>query len=119
MHIAICRMTFALPGNRSLKGKRQVVRKIVDRLRHKFHAAAGEVGDPEVWSSAEVGFAVLSSNAAHAEGMAQNILGQIEDMMVAPLDDVELEIVAFDDLTQGGSWGEMELWRSKGREKLG
>jgi len=40
-------------------------------------------------------------------------------MMVAPLDDVELEIVAFDDLTQGGSWGEMELWRSKGREKLG
>jgi len=33
MHIAICRMTFALPGNRSLKGKRQVVRKIVDRSR--------------------------------------------------------------------------------------
>ena len=119
MHVAVCRVTFALPGNRSLKGKRQVVRKVVDLLRHRFHAAAAEVGDTELWSEAEVGFAMVGGNAAHVEGMAQNVLGAIEDRMIAPVRDVELEVVRFDDLTAGGSWGEMERWSEGDDAKLG
>ena len=119
MFVALCRITFALPGNRSLKGKRQVVRKVVDKLRHKFHAAAAEVGDPEAWNEAEVGFAMVSGSASHAEGMAQNVLGFLEDMMVAPVREVELEVVPFDDLTDGGTWGEMERWKRGEDAKLG
>lgn len=118
MWVALCRLTFALPGNRSLKGKRQVVRRVVDRLRSKFHATAAEVGDPEVWSEAAIGFALVSPSRRFAEGMAENVLGHIEDLMIAPLREVELEVVAFDDLTEGGSWGEMERWAEGADAKI-
>lgn len=119
MFVGTCRISFLLPGNRSLKGKRQVVRRVCDRLRHKFHAAAAEVGDPERWSEAEVGFAVVSANETQARAMAENIIGYVEDLMVAPIDDVELELFAFDDLVGDGSYGEVERWEGAGAAKFG
>ena len=95
-----------------------MVRKVCDRLRHKFRVAAAEVGDPERWSEAEVGFAVVSGNASHARGMAENILGYLEDLMVAPMREVELEILCFDELTDGGTYGDLQLWPDPSDEKL-
>ena len=46
------------------------------------------------------------------------ILGYLEDMMVAPVREVELEVVPFDDLTQGGTWGEMETWGRRAHGKI-
>jgi len=119
MYVGVCRITFVLPGNRSLKGKRQVVRRVCDKLRHKFHAAAAEVGDTEQWSEAEVGFAVVGGNEVHVRGMAENIIGQLEDMLIAPMREVELEVVPFDDIAEGGTYGEVERWGGEGRAKLG
>ena len=107
-------MTFALPGNRSLKGKRHVVRRICDRLRHKFHATAAETGDTEQWSEAEIAFAMVSGNRAQAQGMAENILGYIEDLMIAPLSEVELEVIAFDDFLGRGEYS----WSERGADGL-
>jgi hypothetical protein len=119
MYIGACRMTFSLPGNRSLKGKRQVVRRVCDRIRNKFHAAAAEVGDPEQWSEAEVAFAVVSNSRTHAQAMAENILGYLEDLMIAPLREVELEVIPFDDVSTGGTFTEVERWKGSGAAKLG
>ena len=119
MFIGVFRITFSLPGNRSLKGKRQVLRKVCDRLRHKFHASAAEVGDPEACTEAVVGFSVVSGNRAHARGMAENILGYIEDLMVAPVREVELDVVCFDDVSEGGTFGEIERWGETAETKLG
>lgn len=120
MYIGACRMTFSLPGNRSLKGKRQVVRRTCERIRSKFHAAAAEVGDPEQWSEAEIAFAVVSNNQVHARAMAENVVGYIEDLMIAPLREVELEIIRFDDVSTGGTSTEVERWRGQsGVAKLG
>jgi uncharacterized protein len=113
-------MTFTLPGNRSLKGKRQVVRRVCERIRSKFHAAAAEVGDPEQWSEAEIAFAVVSNNQVHARAMAENVVGYIEDLMVAPLREVELEVIRFDDVSTGGTSTEVERWSGgSGVAKLG
>ena len=61
----------------------------------------------------------MSSSATHVQGMAQNVLGFLEDMMVAPVREGELEVVPFDDLTDGGTWGEMERWKRGEDAKLG
>lgn len=119
MYIGACRITFSLPGNRSLKGKRQVLRKVCDRLRHKFHTAAAEVGDPEAYGEAVVGFTVVSGSPAHARGMAENILGYLEDLMIAPVREVELEVLCFDELAEGGTFGEIECWGEAADTKLG
>ena len=119
MFIAACRLTFALPGNRSLKGKRQVVRRVCDRLKHKFHATAAEVGDSERWSEAEIGFAMVSGNERKAKAMVENIVDYLQEMMIAPIRDAEFEIIKFDDIAMGESFGPLERWDPENDAKLG
>ena len=38
---------FRLHDNRSLKGKRKVVRSMVDKVKHKFNVAVAEIGSNE------------------------------------------------------------------------
>jgi uncharacterized protein YlxP (DUF503 family) len=73
MIVGICRIVLSLPGNDSLKGKRKVVRQILDRVRHKFNAAASEVDDMDVHQRAVLGIAVVSNDTSHANSMLDTI----------------------------------------------
>lgn len=57
----------------SLKDRRRAVRRALDRVRHKFNAAAAEVGDPGDRGRAVLAFAVLSNSEAHAHAQALKI----------------------------------------------
>jgi uncharacterized protein len=50
---------------RSLKDKRGVIRSIVDGARNRYHVAAAEVGDQNLWQRARLGFAAVSGNQHH------------------------------------------------------
>ena len=73
MVVGICRVAFSLPGNDSLKGKRSIVRRIIDRTRSKFNLAIAEVDALDSHRSAVLGFAVVSNNARHANSMLDGI----------------------------------------------
>ena len=49
MVIGIMRLTLFLPENHSLKGKRQVSRSLVQRIRNRFNVAVSEVADQDRW----------------------------------------------------------------------
>jgi uncharacterized protein YlxP (DUF503 family) len=49
----------------SLKDKRGVVRSIVDGARQRYHVAAAEVGDQDLWQRAQLGFAAISNTQQH------------------------------------------------------
>ena len=66
-------MAFSLPGNASLKGKRSIVRRIVDRTRAKFNVAVAEVADMDAHRRAVIGLAVVSNDARHANSMLDRI----------------------------------------------
>jgi uncharacterized protein YlxP (DUF503 family) len=50
---------------RSLKDKRGVIRSIVDGARNRYHVAAAEVGDENLWQRAQLGFAAVSNSQRH------------------------------------------------------
>lgn len=50
---------------RSLKDKRGVIRSIVDGARNRYHVAAAEVGDQNLWQRAQLGFAAVSGSRHH------------------------------------------------------
>ncbi len=52
--IGLLRLTLALPGARSRKDRRRVVRSLTDRLRARCLVAVAETGDPERLREAEV-----------------------------------------------------------------
>jgi len=62
MVVGVLRLTLYLPGASSLKDKRQVVRKVVDRLRSRFNVTAAEVGDNDLRQRAVVGVAAVAND---------------------------------------------------------
>jgi uncharacterized protein len=91
--VGVCRITFGLPGNDSLKGKRRVVRRIVDRARNQFNAAVAEVGDLDQHRRAQIGFAVISNDGRHANSMLDNISGFVSGLTEAVVLERRMELL--------------------------
>ena len=62
MVVGILRLTLYVPGASSLKDKRQVLRKVIDRLRARFNVSVAEVGDNDIWQRAVVGIAAIAND---------------------------------------------------------
>src|SRR3954454_7459713 len=62
MVVGILRLTLYVPGAASLKDKRQVLRKVVDRLRARFNVSVAEVGDNDVWQRAVIGICAVAND---------------------------------------------------------
>ncbi len=73
MVIGLLSVVLAIPEATSLKDKRRVVRRVLDRTRAKFSVAAAEVGSLVAHRRATLGFAVVSNDARHASSMIETI----------------------------------------------
>jgi uncharacterized protein YlxP (DUF503 family) len=93
MVVGVCRVTFLLPGNASLKGKRSVVRRIVDRTRGKFNAAVAEVDEMDAHRRAVIGVSVVSNDARHANSMLDHICSFMAGISEAVLSQRSMEII--------------------------
>ena len=63
-----------LPGCRSLKAKRAVLRPVTEGLRARFRVAVAEVGDQDRWQRARIGVAVVGGTAGHV----QDVMDEVE-----------------------------------------
>ena len=94
MHIGACRLTFRLPGNDSLKGKRQVSRSLITRLRQRFNLSVAEVDAIDRHQTLVIGFTCVSNEAAHAAEIVDTAVKFVERQHVdAELVDVEREFI--------------------------
>jgi uncharacterized protein YlxP (DUF503 family) len=62
MVVGVLRLTLSIPGAASLKDKRQVLRKVTDRLRSRFNVSVAEVGDNDVWQRALIGICAVAND---------------------------------------------------------
>ena len=106
MVIGVGRVVLSLPGNNSLKGKRKVIRSILDRVRARFSVAAAEVDDMDNWRRATLGFAVVSNDSSHANSMVDAVLSYVEASVDAVVLDRYLELVHMADGLQLGDYTE-------------
>jgi uncharacterized protein YlxP (DUF503 family) len=67
-----------LPGNGSLKGKRSILRNLKARIHKEFNVSCAEVALHDVWQSASLGIAIVSTSPAHAERVIEGIVEWIE-----------------------------------------
>ena len=77
MIVGVCRLVFALPGVSSLKEKRSIVRKVIDRVRAKFNVAIAEVASMDSHRQAVIGLAVVSNESRHANSMIDTIVSYV------------------------------------------
>ena len=83
--------------NRSLKGKRQIVRSLIDRIRHRFEVSIAEVGDQDRLKSARIGIAAVSGDARHATEMMDRVVEYAEaQLFEADVIDIERDLIDLD-----------------------
>lgn len=111
MIVGTARIVLAIPGNDSLKGKRKVARRILDRLRHRFNAAAAEVDDLDAHRRLVIGLAVVSNEAGHASSMLDSLRDYIAGASEAVIMDVRTELVHLGHGEHMGSWDDDETGR--------
>lgn len=95
MVVGVLRLTLYIPENHSLKGKRQVLRAIKDRVRHKFNVSIAESDDHDLWQRAELGICQVGSDRAFVDRALREVVNFIDSLGLAPLGQEHLEIINY------------------------
>jgi uncharacterized protein YlxP (DUF503 family) len=95
MVVGVLRLTLFLPENHSLKGKRQVLRAIKDRVRNKFNVSIAESDHHDLWQRAELGICQAGSDRDFVDGALREVVRYIESTGLAMLGEESLELVNY------------------------
>ncbi len=108
MTIGVLSLDIHLPGSRSLKDKRQVVRRLKDRLRARHNLAVAESEDhADLWQRAEIVVVSLASDRNALERLFESVYREAESLVPGSV--VEASRDFLDDLCDGTSFGSDEV----------
>lgn len=71
--IGVLTLELRIEDSHSLKDKRQVVKSLKDRLRHRFNVSVAEIDHQELWQRAVLAAVTVSSAHSHAESVLQSV----------------------------------------------
>ena len=91
--VALGTVDVHLPGIDSLKGKRQVLKSLKDRLRSRFEVAVAEVDHHDAWQRATLAVACVSHDARHANAVVSKAMDFIEAEIDGNVLDSSVEIL--------------------------
>ena len=69
MLVSGCSWDLSLPECGSLKDKRRVVKSLKDRIRGRFNVSVAETAHQDVWTSAQLSVALVTTDAASADSV--------------------------------------------------
>jgi|GEM_PF-52183 len=101
MVVGVLRLTLVIAGARSLKDKRQALRKIIDRARARYNVSIAEVGDNDVWQRAVIGATVVANDRSFVNEVLDKLVRDIESLAVASLVNREMEIETYSQMSEG------------------
>ncbi|MBU4310641.1 DUF503 domain-containing protein [bacterium] len=92
MIIGTARIELHIPGVNSLKGKRQIIKSIKERIRNRFNVSIAEVEKQDLWQRAALGLACVANDKAQANRILSKVINFIEQNKNISLIDYEIEI---------------------------
>ena len=94
MMVGVCRVTLRLPENSSLKGKRQVVKSLIARVRNRYNVSIAEIDNQDSWQIASLGISCVSNSNGHANEVLTKVVGFIRaNRLDAEVLDWDVEMV--------------------------
>jgi uncharacterized protein len=95
MVVGVLRVSLSIPEAASLKGKRQVLRKVIERVKARFEVAIAEVGENDLWQRAQVGVVAVGNDRRYINEVMDKVLHFIDQLYLAPILGQELEILSY------------------------
>ena len=82
-----------IPGVNSLKGKRQIIKSIKERIKNRFNVSIAEVEKQGLWQRATLGLACVTNDKRAANRILSKVINFIEQNRSISLIDYEIEII--------------------------
>lgn len=92
MVVGTLKIEFYLTDNRSLKGKRKVIRSMVDKVKSRFNVSIAEVGSNDMWQKIELGISAVGNDRRHIDSSLSHVLVFLESLYLAQIVKTEFEI---------------------------
>jgi uncharacterized protein YlxP (DUF503 family) len=92
MVVGTLKIDIYLHDNHSLKGKRKIVRSMVDKVKHRFNVAIAEVGSNDKWQKIELGISAVGNDRRHIDASLNNVLTFLDSLYLAEIGDSKTEI---------------------------
>jgi len=93
MVVGICRLDLLISGNNSLKGKRRILKRIIERVKNKFNVSIAEVGNHDLWQSSQIGFCMVGNDKRFINSALDKIIYFIEEINIAEITKSDFEII--------------------------
>ena len=95
MVVGCLEVVLHIPEVHSLKEKRSVVRRAVDRVKNKFDVAIAEVGLNDEHQSAMLGITAVANDHSFVNSVIDKVLGFLEDDLIgrASVQSTRMEII--------------------------
>ena len=74
MILAWAKISMRIPGMKSLKDKRRIIKSLKDSIFAKFKISISEVDENDIWQRATLGLAIVSSDRSYAQKSLDMIL---------------------------------------------
>ena len=97
MLVGLLTVTIHLQGNDSLKGKRKIVKSLIERLRSRFNASVSEIAAQDNKRLAVAGIAVVSNDGSHLDEQLDKIVSFVVNDGRFYVGQVQRETFASDD----------------------
>ena len=94
MVVGVCQLDLRIPDNHSLKGKRHVMRKMIDQVKHRFNVAISEVGDNDLWQRAQIGICTVGNDRRHINSSLDKVIDFVEKMYLVEMIHTDIEILS-------------------------
>ena len=95
MVVGVCRITLVIHDNQSLKGKRQVLKSILEKVKNRFNVSIAEVADNDLWQRAVIGISAVGNDKAFINSTIDKALNMIEGLHLAEIIDHDVEYINF------------------------
>src|ERR1041385_8926461 len=95
--VALCTFDLRIPGVRSLKEKRHVVKTLIASLRQKYNVAAAEVEHHDLWQRAGIAVSSVAGEGHYLRRVVQEIEHHVERWHEVEIIDVGVSFHGPDD----------------------
>ena len=91
--VGVCTLEIFIPEATSLKGKRSVLKSMLEGIRNKFDVSAAEVEHMDLWQRATVGIACVSNSQPFTDQVLNKVVDWVESNPRVNIIRVELEFL--------------------------
>jgi len=92
MVVGVCTIDIHFPESGSLKSKRQILKRIKDRIRNRFNVSLAEVDNNDLWQRTTLGVAAVANQGKFVNQILSQVIEHLQKESGIVVLDYSMEI---------------------------